>query len=256
MAEYKQKRITDVGEKPRYVILNGRGIVIDKNPDKKRLDGALPWNFKYNDTNTCYRCGRNFDDIGWCHPMKERDEKGKWIGEWDCGKCWQKFDPNSEDNIKKRLRNRRTGNLKDARLIFGDNCEELTRRWRSTVSTVPVKNLNIENDNYNSPIDHSWDSELGVIQTKGRSYDNINGVWHQNWENEHNKKFDNLIFYCASRDGKIIERIYIFPWEEVIKRTGISIYKNPSKGIHWYEKYRVKDGDIIVKVNNIMKEIR
>ena len=140
MTEYKQKRITDVGEKPRYVILNDRGIVIDKNPDKNRLDGALSWNFKYNGTNTCYRCGRNFDDIGWSHPMKEHDEKGKWIGEWDCNNCWQKFDPNSEDNIKKRLRNRRTGNLKDPRLIFGDNCEELTRRWRSTVSTVPVKN--------------------------------------------------------------------------------------------------------------------
>ena len=32
---------------------------------------------------------------------------------------------------------------------------------------------------------------------------------------------------CASKDGKIIERIYIFPLEEIEKRKGIKITKNP-----------------------------
>lgn len=69
-----------------------------------------------------------------------------------------------------------------------------------------------------------------------------------------------MICYCASKDRKKIERIYIFPVKEVIKRTGISISKNPtnSSGIpilSWYDQYRVKDEDVINKINDIWKEI-
>ena len=44
--------------------------------------------------------------------------------------------------------------------------------------------------------------------------------------------------YCASKDRKDIERIYIFPMEEISKRKTITIVKNPSKGKLWYEKYK------------------
>lgn len=84
----------------------------------------------------------------------------------------------------------------------------------------------------------------------------VNGYWHfGNLEGEHNKDFDNLIAYCVSRDGKIIERIYIFPKVEIIKRISITIMENPKKWIPWYEKYRIKDKKILDLVNKIYQEI-
>ena len=104
-----------------------------------------------------------------------------------------------------------------------------------------IKNLNIENDNYLSPIDHSPDHKLGIVQTKGSTYNHSMTRWHNgNIGNEHNKDFDYLLFYCMSADMKIIERVYLFPKSEIIIRTGITIIKNPSKG-GWYEKYRIDE---------------
>lgn len=42
-----------------------------------------------------------------------------------------------------------------------------------------------------------------------------------------------------------------------MKRSSIGIYNNPSpsKGIPWYEQYRVKDEDTIRKVNEILQKI-
>ena len=42
-------------------------------------------------------------------------------------------------------------------------------------------------------------------------------------------KFNFLIFYCANRTGKMIERIYIFLEEEILKRTTIKITKGSSR---------------------------
>ncbi len=42
------------------------------------------------------------------------------------------------------------------------------------------------------------------------------------------KKYYNGTNTCASKDGKIIERIYIFPIEEILEISGISITKNPT----------------------------
>jgi len=58
-----------------------------------------------------------------------------------------------------------------------------------------------------------------------------------------------------SKDGKTIERIYIIPYLEIIKRPTISVYKNPSRGVQWYEKYRVTDKDEVKKVNEIYGKI-
>lgn len=165
----------------------------------------------------------------------------------------QKYDPSSQMNIMKSLRDRRTGNLNDPGNIFGDNCQELTCKWRG------VKDLNKENDNYNSPIDHSRDSELGIIQTKGAKLSTARQglLEYERWSRavirEHTKEFDYLIFYCASKDGEMIERIYIFPRFEITCRTFIGIYKNVVNG--WYEKYRVRDKEILEQVNKIWKKI-
>lgn len=63
-----------------------------------------------------------------------------------------------------------------------------------------------------------------------------------------------MIFYCANKDGSYIERIYIFPAWEIIKRTTVTIMKNPSRRV-WYEQYRIKDEKILELVNKIWKEI-
>lgn len=124
-----------------------------------------------------------------------------------------------------------------------------------------MKDLNIENDNYESSIDHSPDPELGIIQTKGailrlqgRYKERYYYGWNNRWDEDHNKGFNNLIFYCADREMKNIERIYIFPKEEIIKRKSVIIYKNPSREV-WYEKYRIKDEKIVKQVNEIFHNL-
>lgn len=155
--------------------------------------------------------------------------------------------------MTKLLRDRRTGNLKASHLIFADNCEELT------CELYGVKNLNKENDNYRSPIDHTTHFKLGIIQTKGaRLTVARQGIleyekWSRSLLEEHNKEFDLLILYCANIDGKIIDRIYIFPWEDVIKTTSITIMKNNPCG--WYEQYRVKEEELLKMANEIWQKI-
>jgi len=211
---------------------------------------------KLNRTDICDICGT----ILIIHKTRrECDIEENQTGRWLCLKCYQKNDPNSNHNIIKSLRDSRIGNLDpNSNKAKGDNFEELTCRWRSTVSTIPVENLNKKLDNYRTPIDHSWDSELGIPQTKGCLYNSENRCWHQNFENLHDViangfEFDVLISYCASKDGKTIERIYIFPLEEIIKRQSIKIFNNITN--HWYDEYRVIDEETIKKVNDIWKQI-
>ena len=51
------------------------------------------------------------------------------------------------------------------------------------------------------------------------------------------------------------KRIYIFPKKEVIKmKTNINITQNLSRG-RWYEKYMVRDENVLKKVNDIWRQI-
>lgn len=205
----------------------------------------------------CYQCGR--DKLTSKTALREYDDKGNWSGKWLCRNCrckdYQKFNPNSQLNTIKLLRDRRINNLDpSSSQAIGDLFEELTCRWRG------VKNLNKENDNFLNPIDHSPDSEGNTLQTKGR-LDN-----HYRWnfsylEREWDKEFDYEICYCASEDGKTIERIYKFPKLEIMGRKGIAIYKNAALSRYpwircsWVEKYRITDEDELKKVNDIWREI-
>lgn len=151
--------------------------------------------------------------------------KGNWKGNWLCNSCYRKnkadirnnsIDPNSP-----------TGK--------GNFFEQITCKWRG------VDNLNIKNNDYHSPIDHSRDSEFGIIQTKGAVFNSTYGTWEFAVKNEHEKIFDNIICYCSDEKMERIERIYIFPRYEIIKRKTVTITKNPSKGVQWYEKYRIDE---------------
>lgn len=115
-------------------------------------------------------------------------------------------------------------------------------------------NLNEKNDNYNSPID-SIDPITGLkYQTKGSFYDQSRISWHTGFKNEHNKEFYKLIYYCASEDEDIIERIYEFLEKEIKNRLSIEIFNNENE--HWYDKYRVMDKEELKKVNKIWKRIK
>lgn len=211
----------------------------------------------YNRSNTCDICGISFDKIGWNHPVREYNNEGNWTGKWLCNKCHSKFSSNSKSSLIKSITNRRTDNLNpNSTQTIGDNFEELTCIWKK------VKILNKENNCYNGPLDHSADSEGIIYQTKGRFYSNIEKRWgFGGLDAEWDKTFDYEICYCASKDGKIIERIYEFPKEEIECRKSIGIYKKPSnrngrcpiKG--WYEKYIISDKETLKKVNDIWKKI-
>lgn len=41
-------------------------------------------------------------------------------------------------------------------------------------------------------------------------------------------KFHRLIYYCVSKDGKIIDRIYELAEEEIKNRSSIAVSKNPT----------------------------
>jgi len=64
-----------------------------------------------------------------------------------------------------------------------------------------------------------------------------------------------MICFCFSGDWKIVERIYKFLWEDIMRVKSISIYKNPSRGVQWYEKYRVKDEELLRMINDIWRDI-
>lgn len=177
----------------------------------------------------------------------------KKTGRWLCDFCYNRYDPNRKNLYRERygvVANSRTGNI-----LQGSNKE------KGDMLTIDKymersKILSIENDCYIGPIDHSRDPELGIIQTKGRFYNSVNRMWSfSGLEREYNKEFDFMISYCADKDGKCIEKIYIFPKSEIIKRKGVTIVKNPSRWTPWYEQYRVIDEETIKKINDIWKKI-
>lgn len=234
---YKSARLID--GKIRIIIEDENGNIMNKNPSKEQIDSALLSDNKrryYNKTNTCDRCSKSLS--GRVH--REYNKEGNWTGKWLCPTCsykdYNKYNSDSRDNLSKLLRLHRTGNIDPysnhgKKLIF----ETLTCKIRN------VKNLNIENDNYISPIDHSADPITGdIIETKGATYDPIGKKWHNGrFGNEHNKNFTILIFYCANEELVDIIRVYEFPKEEVINRTGITIYDNNNS--HWYDKYTIDE---------------
>lgn len=243
---YKSYRLID--GKGKWVIVDENGNIINKSPGKEELK-HLQIEFKncgnkkcgdpntgnYNKTNTCDICGEKLYPRNAC---RESDKLGNLTGRWLCKNCYERYDPDSQHSARKFVAHHRTGNLDpNSSQGKGDIFQAIT------VKVHKVKDLNIESNNYTYPIDHSPDPILGILQTKGATYDTTERTWHIAWWREHNKEFDNLIFYCANEDLTIIERVYIFPKAEVLKRKSITITKNPlySRGPFWYDIYRVDE---------------
>lgn len=238
-------------------------LVDEKDVCIKQDGRSNPRRRFYNLTNTCDKCiekGRETKlYIG--NSYREYNKEGNLTGRWLCKKCWnddyQKNNSNSIHNLMKSVADHRTGNLDpNCNIAKGDNFEKLTSIWKD------VKILSIENDKFSlGLLDHSADSEGIIFQTKGKLYDSYNRFWMCGAKNEWNKEYDYLIFYCASKDGKSIERIYEFPKAEIErKRVSIGIYKDPkdkwgNSVVPWYEKYRIMDEETIKRINEIWKTI-
>jgi len=189
----------------------------------------------YNETNTCDRCGYNLE-LGPGHPGREYVNE-QWTGKWLCEKCRgadRRKLSDSCNNIMKSIANVRLGveNPYSSR-VKGRFYESITCKVRK------LGNLNEINDNYNSPIDHTIDPILGIIDSQGRTYDPYLRRWRFTRLNRlQGKKYDNIICYCADGYGNIM-RMYIFPKREIDIRDNITIYNSNSRGGSWYDKYEI-----------------
>ena len=237
---YRMSKISDIGEKPRLVLVSGDGFIINKNPTKEELKSARKWIFKYNSTNTCYRCGESFDKVSQ-NPLKEKDKNGKWLGIWDCYNCYQKYDPNSQRNKLKLERDCRNNNL-----------DPNSPPGIGYITAVLVKKfLGIEDDcfditgNFNYPkydmIEHE---DWGLIDAKGSSLltDKRNGCLYHSFHTRKNEKAN--FFFCIGYDNnrKHVKVVYIIPNEENIsKLDNVPI---PYKGNSKYNKYKESEKEV------------
>lgn len=269
----KYKIIVSFDEKNFFWIVLDKGTFI-RNPTEKDLIGARPR--YYNKTNICHICREKKEkeeieltDKSILYPGNSLRYKCKNKSEeWICHRCYNiKRDKNKRHEEYKEiyLCNRRIGNLNPkSKSALGDKGQELTCRWRK------VEDLNKRLDNYNTTIDHTRDSEFGILQSKISNlilmhrHTTVDGEerkyygWVASFTGEHNAikrkiKFDNVIIYCIGKNG--IERIYIVPKEEVENRGSISILEYNPRRLPWYEKYRIIDEDILKNVNKIWKEV-
>lgn len=263
MTTFKSYRF--VNGKLRCIIVDEIGNIVDINPNKEELKGLekeiqLPYsrgNKKI--SNICCNCKSHntyINPIGYEKWHKCRCQKITCTT-YLCESCYKKYDPNSFVNIQKSLRNCRTrnhnSNFPQAKAIKSQKLACELYGWID---------LNKENDHYTSPID-CYDPNTGLYhQVQMRYYDSIERRWpFTKFEGEWKKIFEYMVCFCFSKDGKTVERIYKFPWKEIMRIKGISIYKNSTAGRYstpvtsQFEQYRVKDEDELKKANEIWKKI-
>lgn len=217
------------------------------------------WKKRYNQTHSCDRCRKSFDELEKLgrYPLKEYNEKGQWTRKWDCPTCRRKYDPGSIDNIRKSLRNCRTGNQNPNHPVTKGAKIQLL-----ACELYGWEDLNKKYNNYMSPIDCYDLKTKKYYQVRGKWYDPINRIWTSgSFDNDWDKKYDYMIFFCITKDGMVIERIYVFPWEEILKRQTICISKSPTDShgnpiTPWYEKYRIVGEEELKKANDIWEIVR
>ena len=204
------------------------------------------------DNTKCYKCGNNETymtrgfDPAW---HKYYDEKGNWDKKsYICGRCYQTYDSNSHNRFRKLTETlcRNEGLSIDINQGKGVIGEAIVGKIRK------LNVLSITLDNFNLKFDLSSDLEFGIIQVKTRTL--IEGEWEVSHFNDMN--FDYVFLICMDYIWKNIERVYIFPKEEIIARRSITISKNPSRGT-WYDSlkngYRIDDKPYNEAYQDIMR---
>lgn len=179
----------------------------------------------------------------WLKYKVDKDGKFDSNGSWDeksyiCEICYDKEHrklPDSNANLIKSMRQFRNNELsKDCSSGKAFIGEQIWRKARG------VDNCNIKMDNFAYKYDHSPDSEYGITNTKTASLSHHQGTIEV-WRFSPNGKYDHAVLFCMSKNWKDVERTYIIPESEMKKGTSITITKNPSRGVPWYEKYRVDE---------------
>lgn len=273
---YKSNRPVD-GKPPILVIVDKTGKVVNRNPSKEELCGLRffkdkerlkrPKNGIYSDTNICVMIKEDGNVCGMPlvpgNAYQEHDKSGNETGRWICRLChtmeYSKHYYRRYDSIRNTGARITRNQDPDSSVAKGDMFQKLANVSKNLVC------LNETNDNHHWHMDSVCPITKFNYQIKGRWYDPINRNWTANLKNEHNAikrgfRFFKLIFYCASKDGKKIERLYEFPEEEVVNRKGITIMKNPTDSlgrsiISWYVKYRITDEEELKRINDIWKDI-
>lgn len=268
----KHKIYVSFDEKNFFWIVVENGKIINRNPTDKDLIGIKVKS--YSTTNICPMCrkeyeryGKELTDKSILYPRnalheidKEENKTKNYICHRHGYNSYQRYDHNSQWNLLKKLGDRRTRNQDpNSNNAKGDKSQKLVCRLYGW------KDLNEENDNYSigTPID-CYDPKTDLYhQVQGRYHNPIERYWpFSNLENEWRKIYEDIVCICISKDGKIVERIYIIPFENEIKakRTGISIYENPTNAhgnpiISIFEQYRRTDEDELKRANEIWKHI-
>jgi hypothetical protein len=269
MIYYKSKRPVD-GKPSIWVVVDETGKIVNRSPNKDELKGLKRSpekdgrsnsrrKYPYNPTNICDKCteDNNVTDssiLRLGNAYREHNKDGIETGRWICHKCHEKYDPNSANSLMKSVRNVRTGNQDPNHTnVLGDNIQELA------CILYGWEDLNKKFDNYKFSLD-CYDPKTELYhQVQGRMC-STEGWGFKGFEDEWNKKFMTMVCLCISEDGKKVERIYKFSWIEIMRITGVTIYKNPTNShgnpkIPWYEEYRETDENELKRANKIWKDI-
>ena len=211
---YRMFKMPDLGEKPRWMIVGGDGILINKNPTKEELKSAIKWVFKHNSSETCYRCGESFYKVTG-HPTKENDKEGKWIGIWDCQNCWNKYSYNSYSNKRKLERDCRNNDLDpNSTPGIGYITAVLVKKFLGIEDCFDITG-NFCYPEYDMIEHEDW----GLVDAKGSSLlERKDGYLYHQFHINKNKKAD--FFFCIGYDEnrKHVIAVYIIPNEEDISK--------------------------------------
>lgn len=182
------------------------------------------WKVDHSDT-TCCICGsKNTYIKPGGNPVwfKYRNEFGIFTGKYICKECYDMKQGEKEDSHQNKMKGvsqLRNSQLKiDGEVGKGLIGEAVVARVRG------LKIYNIEDNNFNSLYDLTYDIEYGIIQVKFRQ------IYYGDWIvpiGEHN--FDTICILCTDRYLKDIKRVYMIP-ERMIHQKSVHIYENPSKG--------------------------
>lgn len=275
MTNYKSYRFVD--GKARWIIVDDNGKIINKIPSKEELKGIqdVPWHMlsdgrskprlRYKVGDLCKRCieDKNITKNSILCPgnsNKEKNKEGIETGRIICSKHsrkdYSRYNSNSNANIIKKMRPCRVCNqYPNSSHAKGDQDLEII------CELYGYQNLNKENDNYSTgtPID-CYDPKTGFYhQVRGMCYNSLYKCWNtSHLDREWYKEYKDMIFICKNNNGKIIERIYRFPFTYIKERIGIYITKydsmgRPYNGLH--EKYRIIDDIDLKRANEIFDKI-
>ena len=188
----------------------------------------------------CCDCGSNrttqgFGSPRWHKHRCDRMDCSKWL----CHKCYSKIQnksPDSYNSLIKLMRQCRNGYF-DIKKEMCKGCIGV----EIVVNTLGLKNINIENDNFNSDVDTCRHPKHGNIEVKTSSL--RNGKWQFDIKESQKlkQKFDTAFLLCMddNEPWKDIKKMYAIPFKEIIKhKSHINIYDNSLK-CGWYEEFRI-----------------